>query len=304
MQENYLAKWLNNELSEEEFATFQKSDAFASYQKLIEVSRGLKAPPYDVDRALLALNAQKEKTKDVKIIALNPLKRFIRIAAVVALLFAASYFYMTTLNKTVGTHYAENKEVVLPDGSEIALNAASEISYNEKKWDQQRTISLEGEAFFKVAKGKRFTVETKDGLVTVLGTQFNVVQRDGFFEVHCFEGLVGVSYENKETQLPAGTSFLVLNGVPQKRSPFSALTPSWMNAESSFQSIPLHFVLEEFQRQFNVRIATKDIDKNQLFTGTFSNTNIELALQSISVPSQLQYTVDGNKVLFYGSNAP
>ena len=39
MQENYLAKWLNNDLTEEELAVFKKSAEYASYEKLMEVSR-------------------------------------------------------------------------------------------------------------------------------------------------------------------------------------------------------------------------------------------------------------------------
>ncbi len=304
MQENYLAKWLNNELSDEELATFRKTEAYAAYQKLIEASKGLKGPDFDVERALVALNERKGKGKDVKVIPLSPMKRFMRVAAAIALLLAGSYFYFTTLDETITTQYAERKEVVLPDASEIILNADSKISYNEKKWDKKRNISLEGEAFFKVAKGKRFTVATKDGLVAVLGTQFNVENRNGFFEVTCYEGLVSVTYKNKETKLPAGTSFLAINGTLQETGDDKVSSPSWINSESSFKSIPLRFVLAEFQRQFNITVETQNIDNDQLFTGTFSNTNIDLALQSISVPSQLQFKLEGNKVLFYAQNVP
>ncbi|CAN0602451.1 unnamed protein product, partial [Ectocarpus sp. 12 AP-2014] len=160
------------------------------------------------------------------------------------------------------------------------------------------------EAFFKVAKGKTFTVSTDQGTVTVLGTQFNVENRDGFFEVTCFEGLVRVLYDGKENKLAAGNSIIVINGKLSKASAVKNGQPSWMQNESSFTSIPLYYVLAEFQRQHNITVDSKDVDTNLLFTGSFSNTDAELALKSISVPLQIKFTLEGNNVLFYEENAP
>lgn len=305
MQENYLAKWLNNELSEEELTTFQSTEAYASYQKLLEVSNSLTPPAFDVESALTALNERKDKkTQRAKVIPLFTIKRLMRIAAALAILLVGSFMYFNSLDENVSTKYAERKEIILPDDSRLTLNADSKISYNEKAWNKKRNISLDGEAFFKVAKGKRFTVTTRDGLVAVLGTHFNVENRDGFFEVTCYEGLVSVTYNAKETKLPAGTSFMVVNGVVQENDLPQVANPSWIDNESSFKSIPLQFVFAELERQFNISIEIHGVDLNQLFTGTFSNTNVNLALQSISVPSHLQYELEGNKVLFYAQSAP
>lgn len=305
MQENYLAKWLNNELSEEELTTFQSTEAYASYQKLLEVSNSLTPPAFDVESALTALNERKDKkTQRAKVIPLFTIKRLMRIAAALAILLVGSFMYFNSLDENVSTKYAERKEIILPDDSRLTLNADSKISYNEKAWNKKRNISLDGEAFFKVAKGKRFTVTTRDGLVAVLGTHFNVENRDGFFEVTCYEGLVSVTYNAKETKLPAGISFMVVNGVVQENDLPQVANPSWIDNESSFKSIPLQFVFAELERQFNIGIETHGVDLNQLFTGTFSNTNVNLALQSISVPSHLQYELEGNKVLFYAQSAP
>ena len=207
MQENYLAKWLNNELSEEELAVFKKSAEYASYKKLIDVSGTLKAPDFDVDKALNDFN-NTQLQKDIKVIKMNPMRRILRIAAAIALIFAASYFYISTLDESVSTQYAERSEVRLPDNSEIILNADSRISYSDKNWKKERNVSLQGEAFFKVAKGQKFTVATKDGLETVLGTQFNVENRKGFFEVTCYEGLVSVMFYGLETIIRAVNSVM------------------------------------------------------------------------------------------------
>ncbi|MGB5360151.1 MAG: FecR family protein, partial [Eudoraea sp.] len=285
MQENYLAKWLNNDLSEEELAVFKKSAEYASYEKLLEVSGSLEAPDFDMDKAFNDFK-NNQLQKDVKVIKMNPMRKLWRIAAAIAVIFVASYFYISTLDESISTQYAERNEVRLPDNSEIILNADSRITYSEKNWAKERNISLEGEAFFKVAKGQKFTVATKDGLVTVLGTQFNVENRKGFFEVTCYEGLVSVIFNGKESKLPAGNSFIAINGnVLKTESPANTI-PSWMSNESTFRSIPLKYVLDEFERQYNIEVKTQNINLEQLFTGSFSNTNINLALQSISTPSQ------------------
>lgn len=303
MQENYLAKWLNDELTEAELAEFKKSDAYATYRKIKETSSSLEVPEFDVDAAWDSLQQSKSKEQP-KVFTLAPYKAFLRIAAVIAILLAGSFLYLSNLNETISTEYAENKNITLPDTSEVILNAESELAYSEKKWETNRNVKLKGEAYFKVAKGKKFTVATTQGMVTVLGTQFNVETRDNYFEVTCFEGLVSVSFNGKETKLPAGNSFLAINGKSAMNKATIDGKPSWLTNESSFRSIPLRYVMDELQRQFNINVSTENIDVTQLYTGSFSNENLELALKSISVPLQIKFKLEGNKVLFYDEKAP
>ncbi|AIM60996.1 FecR family protein [Cellulophaga lytica] len=299
MQENYLAKWLNNELTEEEIIQFKKTEEYASYQKIITASSKLKAPEFDQEKALQAINKKRNTNKQTKVIKLNPFKKYISIAAAVILLFGLGYFYTTTLEQTVSTDYAQNNELILPDNSEVILNAESKIAYNKNKWDQKRDVSLEGEAFFKVAKGEKFTVTTNQGVISVLGTQFNVETRANFFEVTCYEGLVNVNYNGKDYKVPGGTSFMVVNGNVAPLSHVKTLVPSWTLNESTFKSIPLEFVFNELQRQFNLTVTTKNVNTKQLYTGSFNNKDLDLALKSISIPSKISYTLEENKVLFY-----
>lgn len=301
MQENHLAKWLNNELSEAELTEFKNSEDYASYQRIINVSNTLESPDFDIEHAFEAVK-NKRILEQSNVVKLNPFKKFLRVAAVILVLLTCTYFYTSTLDLTFNTKYAESKTIELPDASQVILNAESLLSFNENNWDNNRNISLKGEAFFKVAKGKRFTVTTTDGLVTVLGTQFNVKNRQNYFEVTCYEGLVSVLFNNKETKLPAGSSFKVINNTIISSEATKKNTPSWTDTESSFKSVPLKYVLNEFQRQHNIIVEIKNIDTNQLYTGTFSNTDSNLALQSISMPSQIKFKLEGNKVLFYAEN--
>lgn len=303
MQENYLAKWLNNELSEEELATFKKSAEYASYQRILEASSKMEAPQFNVDHAWDTFK-DNQLGNEPKVVRLRPFRQFLRVAAVIAVMLAGSYFYLNTLDETFTTNLAERTEVTLPDNSEIILNADSEVAFSEKNWDKNRNVKLEGEAFFKVAKGKKFTVTTENGAVSVLGTQFNVENRNGFFEVTCYEGLVSVSYNGTDKKLPAGSTFVAINGKIVNTDGLTDVQPSWMTNESSFNSIPLKYVLAEFERQYDMKVKTENIDLELLFTGTFSNTDINLALESISTPSQIRFKLGDDNVLFYAGNTP
>lgn len=303
MQENYLAKWLNDELTESELAEFKKSEAYTTYQRIKESTTRMEVPVFDTEKAWNAIEQQKA-TKQPKVFTLSPFKGFLRVAAVIALLLTGTFIYLSTSNESISTKYAENKEILLPDASEVILNAESEIVYSKRKWDTNRNINLKGEAYFKVAKGKKFTVATDQGIVTVLGTQFNVETRNDYFEVACFEGLVSVTFNGTETKLPAGNSFLVVNGKSTTNKTDINGKPSWLTNESTFKSIPLRYVLDELQRQFNIKVTTEKINTSQLYTGTFSHKDLTLALKSISVPLQIKFKLEGNNVLFYEEKAP
>lgn len=67
-------------------------------------------------------------------------------------------------------------KIVLEDGTEVWLNAESRLKYPETFGDGDRHVSVEGEAYFKVAKNPQhpFYVETAGQRVRVVGTEFNV----------------------------------------------------------------------------------------------------------------------------------
>jgi ferric-dicitrate binding protein FerR (iron transport regulator) len=302
MKENYLAKWLNNELSEEELRAFRETPEFESYQRIVQTASQLRGPDFDMEKALSEVRQARQQPKG-RVVRLTSYGSLWKVAAAIVVLLGITYFYINSLDEAVHTDYAQHTEVVLPDASEVTLNAGSDLSFSEDDWDSRRHVKLDGEAYFKVARGQTFTVETSSGSVTVLGTQFNVLRREGIFIVSCYEGLVRVEHGGTARELPAGSGYRWVNGEMELFE-VSAALPSWTEDESSFRSMPLSFVFEEVQRQYNVEVEIREVDTSALFTGTFSNTNLDLALQSISAPLQLGYSLDGNKVLIYAQNAP
>ncbi len=295
-KKDIITKWLDSEhLTDQELEAFKNLDAFDSYVKISDTAKKFKAPLYDVDQNLNTLkdNLVHQKQKQGS----SYLSLLLRIAAVFVLGIGIYFFYPNGDNSTQ-TLASQKTTIELPDKTFVRLNAVSSIEYQENDWENNRNINLQGEAYFKVAKGKKFDVLTSSGTVSVLGTEFNVKQREDYFEVVCYEGLVSVTYNNQTIKLPAGKGFELLQGKP-KHIVTTLAAPEWVENRSTFISKPYYLILEEFERQYNVTIIAKNSNRNQLFTGNFVHSDIEIALQSITIPMHLKYNINNNKITLY-----
>ncbi|GAA4112847.1 FecR domain-containing protein [Aquimarina addita] len=297
-KKDLILKWLNNEqLTKQESEAFQQMDAFDSYRRIADTAKKIKPPSFDTEENLENLKSRLSDRKTT-----NQKNYFIvnlmRVAAIFVLGIGVYFSFFHQYTTTIATIAGEKTTIQLPDASIVALNAQSSIKYNKKNWVDQRSIALNGEAYFKVAKGEKFDVETTSGTVSVLGTQFNVKQREDYFEVTCYEGLVSVSYNDKVRKLSAGNRFTMIEGNIEETAS-TLLLPDWKNNRSSFTSVPFSQIIEEFERQYNVTIIAKNIDKTTLFTGIFVHSDIETALKSITIPMRLQYKIDTKNITLY-----
>jgi ferric-dicitrate binding protein FerR (iron transport regulator) len=299
-KEDQIKKWLNNELTPSERETFEKGEKFALYKAIVGSGKQFKASnfsePETFNEFKSAYEAQKTKTR-----TLDWFKPMLRIASVLVVALGV-YFTMFYDNTTqVQTLASEQKTIELPDASKVTLNADSEIIFSKKKWDDNRVLTLKGEAYFKVAKGKTFDVITSQGVVTVVGTEFNVNQRDNYFEVQCFEGIVSVTSGAYTEKLLAGDTFrLIEDSFSQDK--VTNLEPEWMSNKSTFKALPYKAVLAEIERQYNIKIITESVNTKRLFTGGFMHDNLENALLSITQPMDLTYKINTtNDVVIYGN---
>ncbi|WP_299889908.1 FecR family protein [uncultured Lacinutrix sp.] len=292
-KEELIKKWLDNDLSPEELKAFKALEDYESLIKLSSFTKEYKAPDFDAEATFNTIShkigCKKQSSKNW----LNPL---LKVAAILAICLS-TYYYTTTLDTNYRTELAQKTNVELPDLSIVNLNALSKITFNKKNWKKNREVLLEGEAFFKVAKGSTFHVKTENGIVSVLGTQFNVKQRLNYFEVICYEGLVEVAYNNLKMKLKPGESFLSLNKKTTKANIITNSEPYWLNNMSAFKSVPLANVLNEFERQYDVIIDASKIDTSKIYTGKFTHNNIEIAIKAITQPLQLNYTKKNNTII-------
>ena len=283
-KEDLIKKWLDNNLNPEEQKTFEALEDYNDLIKLSKYSKTFKAPEFNSEESLKSvLQTIKNKNQPKQ----NWLYKAMQIAAVLVIGFGI-YFYSINKDTNYATRFAEKTTISLPDNSVVNLNAQSHLSFNKHQWNTKRELQLQGEAFFNVEKGSTFNVITSAGTITVLGTQFNVKQRNDYFEVICYEGSVQIDYKNQHPKLKPGQSFLVINNTITNNTTTNT-QPLWINNTSEFKSIPYKEVIAEFERQYNVIVQTENVDVNQLFTGNFTHKNIHIALQSITQPLQLKY---------------
>ena len=295
-KELLIQKWLDDELNAADLKAFKALPEYDSYTKLSEKAKLFKDTSYNVSLEFEKLNStikkRKQATKTVQWI-----KPLLRVAAIFIIGLAVYYSPIYGDMATVNTLASNTASIELPDNSKVKLNAASSLKFEKRNWKKKREVSLVGEAYFKVEKGSQFDVVTWLGKVSVLGTQFNVKQRVNYFEVICYEGLVSVSYKGEEIKLPAGNTFKLIDGAIVVGETNDSL-PSWAAKNiSSFKSVPYSEVIKEFERQYNIKVETNNIDAEQLFTGSFTNNDEELALKSITLPLQLKFNKPNNATI-------
>lgn len=301
MDKNYLLKkWLSGTLSEEESQAFKKLDDYDLHIRLTEKAKNFKASeflnPSDFETLESRLSSRPK--------AVNKFRRvkvLMRFAAIFIIAIGIYFAFFSNNQTRVETLIGEKTTAILPDASEVVLNSVSEIQYAQKKWDKKRELTLTGEAYFKVAKGSIFDVLTEAGKVSVLGTMFNVKNRPGYFEVVCYQGSVGVTYEGTLEKLLPGHVFRVLQGEISLDT-IQNTQPYWLEKTSNFKEVPFYEVIHELERQYGVKVDVNSVDVDRIFKGGFVHGNLDMALESITKPLGLTYVIQSpNRVVLKNS---
>ena len=274
--------------------------ALETQQKILQVAAGFEVPfTLSKEEALAQLKAKIAAQPAIEPKKKKGFKMLYWIgsaAAVITILIGILMFQehnrLTNIIAEKGTH----KEYQLPDGSLVSINAESKMAFEKSKFNQKRYLSLEGEAFFKVQKGKVFTVHTPFANVRVLGTSFDVLSRDNTFKVSCVTGKVLVYSDNQAIVIFPGESIVMSNNKLSKYYDKNIeKVADWRQGTFYFENIALNLVIKELERQFNVNVKVDlSSSDNKFFTGEFTNKNLADALDIVCIPMDLTYEVDNN----------
>ncbi len=201
----------------------------------------------------------------------------------------------------------------LPDGSQVALNSNSEITYPNQFTNNERRIKLEGEAFFNVKSraGQPFIIETKNAFVQVLGTSFNVkAYADSDLEVIVTEGIVKLYIINSKS---LDTSAIILEAGQKGRIPLEERKPVyvaeqipdelyWLDYTLIFNDTDLKKVFELLENYHNVEIQVNDTSIYYCRLSTiFTNNSIDEILEVIAATFEFEYTKDNNIITIKGN---
>ncbi|MEX0275735.1 MAG: FecR family protein [Flavobacteriaceae bacterium] len=237
------------------------------------------------------------------------LREFVKYAAAIVLLASGIYFLYDPSEKiVVQTTFGEQKEVHLPDGTQIWLNASSRLSYETAS---PRKMLLEGEAFFKVVKNEKvpFTVDTHDGIkIKVLGTSFNVksYRQKEYTETVLLEGKVELSSRNfpNKVEMSPNDKILFL-GRERKLVRSTVAKPNeliaWKDGALHFSDKPFWEIAADLEIQRNIKIKFKNDEiATSHFTGSFeAGTSIGEILETLrsTKPFKYQQSADGDWIV-------
>lgn len=228
-------------------------------------------------------------------------KPLLSVAAAAALIVGLVLAWPNNELRSVACSDGKQQLISLPDASTALLNAGSEITFSED-WSDDRSLELQGQAFFEVVKGSNFRVATVSGVVEVLGTSFDVYSRNNNFRVSCRTGLVRVSAGKQTVEIAPGFT-AVLENNRLLVGEFDLSEADWRNGEFIFRDTPLNEVFLELERQFDIRIIAKSYE-GRIYTGRFSNKNMQEALQLICLPMGLTYRIENDSSVVIEDGEP
>lgn len=205
---------------------------------------------------------------------------------------------------TLTTIKGQTYRLVLPDHSEVWLNAASSIRFPTSfSAAKERRVELKGEAYFEIAKDKNhpFIVHTADQELEVLGTHFNIngYHINGDTRTTLVEGSVSLSNrEGQQIVLTPGQQGIV--GKDQQMRVVAAdlrAALAWKNGYFRFEQETIEEVMAKISRWYDIQVSFEGPISNEKFSGNISRyKNISEALNMLSYSNAVKFKVEGRRV--------
>lgn len=203
------------------------------------------------------------------------------------------------------TQKGQKAEITLTDGTRVHLNADSRLSFPESFAADQRTVTLEGEAFFEVTRQptRPFVITSGNLTTTVLGTSFNVKAfATEPLEVTVASGQVKVSLPN----LAGTSSELLLNpyqqafydGTLSKKEVDIHQFIAWREKVIQFDALTLAEAVIVLERWFDVSIKINNEQARSCrISGRYVNENLTNVLESFAHILDISYRMDGARTI-------
>ena len=237
-----------------------------------------------------------------------------KIAAVIALLVVTSFtFYFLTQEKggvrqvhlSVQQMVKNNpngvkSHIMLPDGTNVWMNAASKISYAKGFSDTSRVITLSGEAYFEVVKDKKrpFRVISGPITTTALGTSFNINSyKKENIRVSLVTGKVDVVKKGTKahvTLTPGNQAVADKSGLSVNAF-FQDSTLAWKDGKIYFNDTYFEDMINVLEKWYDVKFVVKNVseaDKSMKAIGQFNNEPLENVLKVLSHSMDFEFEIN------------
>lgn len=254
------------------------------------------------------VNHSRAKKSSTKSLFFN---RSLKIAATIAILLASTLLFLF-LSKNNDVQVADNivKEspygskltTMLPDGSIVRMNSGSNIVYPESFSEDNRTVELNGEAFFEVKHNpdKPFYVKMNGQQVRVLGTSFNIRSYDDekTIEVAVATGKVSYNMSNGEEVILSPTQ--MVNHNPTDGSYTKLIVDErkiygWKNDILSFKNNSFEEIKKELERWYGTEIIVEGKIQGT-YSGEFENETLRDVMKGLSFVFRFDFEIKSKKV--------
>ncbi|SDD03577.1 FecR family protein [Niabella drilacis] len=258
------------------------------------------------------------------------MRYYMAAASVAALLLVGAFYFQrrgltTTRDTVVATKMGSKTSMKLPDGSQVWLNAGSELSYDKDFGKVNREVHLSGEAYFDVTHDAEhpFIVHTNSFNIRVLGTAFNVkaYTSDKESEATLVRGSIELSMNNEDTRkillkpneklvfkkaddsrekTVRGESAMPEIRVTGLQTPFKdsvTVETQWLHDCLAFRDHKLKDIASMISRWYGVTVEINDADlKEKEFSGLFKDESVEQVLHALKLAGGFDYTISKNKI--------
>ncbi|WP_069130266.1 FecR family protein [Rhodohalobacter halophilus] len=234
-------------------------------------------------------------------------KKWVWAAAAVSLILFTSIFLLRQTLQNEPSLLAEATESItsieLQDGSTVTLRPNSRLYQNETA-EEQLSYSLSGEALFEVTHNpdRKFVVKTTEGRVRVLGTTFNLSERNNETSVYLIEGRIAFETAdlNQSVTLLAGEAATIRD--LQLSEPFNfeeMLVTSWTQNRLTFSDRSAGSIVNELEFHYGIEIEMNESARSEILGGSITLENVTQSLRDLQVVLDGEFIqIDENRYRF------
>jgi len=241
-------------------------------------------------------------------------KEVMKIAAVILVTLLGGWYFLSdsvsneaTAMQTIKVPAGQRINLVLPDGTDVWLNAGTKIQYPVSFNTKERLITIDGQAYFDVAKNEKvpFIVKSPHGTVQALGTKFDVLDYsdDDDFEAMLMEGSIKVGLDGNDQSLilTPDNKAVLDNGELKAVNVNDQSSYQWKEGLISFRNKAFREIMESFEKTYDIKIVLENKKiENVNFTGKFRIIDgVEYALRVLQREMHFRYERDNDKNIIY-----
>lgn len=204
---------------------------------------------------------------------------------------------------TISTPKGGKYKVVLPDETEVWLNAMSSIRFPTRFTGSNREVEITGEVYFDVTRNsdQPFWVRSDHQTVKVLGTEFNVkaYTDEQYIHTTLVEGSVLVETDSDQVQiLPGQQAIYHQEAKLAVESVDTEMVIAWKDGLFQFWNTGLEDIMRQLSRWYDVDVSYLNENKDISFTGFISrDVTISKVLQMLEETGNIKFGLDGRQVV-------